>query len=143
MVEPNIWIPDEVMPSFKPFMLRFYDELDQVASRILRAFAVGLDLSAAEREELLKLDSHDGNQLRLLHYPAVSQAELGRTVLSRLPTHIDYSAFTMLFQDKTGGLEFKHPKTGVYHLAKETDDLLFLNIGMMMQHLTNGGSQCV
>jgi isopenicillin N synthase-like dioxygenase len=45
--------------------------------------------------------------------------------------------FTVLFQDKTGGLELRDPQTGEFMNAEPEDGTLVLNIGDMLGRFTN------
>lgn len=67
--------------------------------------AIGLDLP--DEEHFLPSHSGNNNQLRLLHYPPVSLADIGGRAarLTRMPAHSDWGSLTMVFQDNVGGLE--------------------------------------
>ncbi|OQD87845.1 hypothetical protein PENANT_c005G04873 [Penicillium antarcticum] len=99
--QPNQWLPEEVLPGFKEFMLRFYWKCSLVGGEILQALAIGLDL---DQNHLLAKHSGHNNQLRLLHYPPIPAEKLESNRATRCPAHTDWSSVTILFQDDCGGL---------------------------------------
>lgn len=136
---PNIWLPEDVLPGYRDFATNLYWQLEKTSKHILQAFAVGLNLSDEERDKWLKQHSGHNNQLRLLHYPAVATQKLESQVVSRMPAHQDWSCFTLDFQDDVGGLELQDPrKPGHFIHAQPLKNACVLNIGDMLQRLTNG-----
>ncbi|KAA6411495.1 MAG: hypothetical protein FRX48_04775 [Lasallia pustulata] len=136
--QPNVWLPEELLPGFRAFMTTFYWELNDLASLILEAFSQGLNLTHSDRELFLGLHSGHNNQLRLLHYPPVPADKLEKQIIARMPAHTDWSSFTMLFQDDCGGLQLENPnKEGHFIPATPLPGALVLNIGDMLQRLSN------
>ncbi|RDW61360.1 hypothetical protein BP5796_11252 [Coleophoma crateriformis] len=136
--EPNIWLPEEVLPGYREFMVKFYWELNEAATRILNAFAMGMKLEGEEADMIMKLNSLHSNQLRLLHYPEVPREAIENQELARMPAHTDWGSFTLLFQDDCGGLELEDPQNrGTYLAAKPTEGTVLLNIGDFFMRLTN------
>jgi isopenicillin N synthase-like dioxygenase len=119
-------------------MTGLYERLTDVGRVILGAVSVGLQLSPEEVEAMMKLDSDRHSQLRLLHYPAISKEKAVNEMFTRLPAHTDWGAFTMLFQDGTGGLELMDPESKEYLGALPEEGVLVLNVGDMLQRFTNG-----
>lgn len=75
---------------------------------ILRAMALGIGLP--DEDFFLQFHSGHNNQLRLLHYPPISAAEIEKNSLTRLDAHTDWPSITMVFQDDCGGLQVTpHP----------------------------------
>ena len=62
-------------------------------------------------KKVIKLDDDDKNftTMKTLFYPAVNIANSSDTI--RLGEHTDYGPMTLLYQDNSGGLEVKCPKT--------------------------------
>ena len=84
---------------FEAFMRIFYERVARIASDVMAAFAIALDLPQGFFDE-----KHTGltQTLRLLHYPPVkyvSEGQLGAGA------HTDYGTLTVLFQDAEGGLQ--------------------------------------
>lgn len=119
-------------------MTGLYERLAGVGRVILRAISVGLQLSPEEVEAMMKLDSERHSQLRLLHYPAISRGKVINELFTRLPAHTDWGAFTLLFQDGAGGLELMDPESEEYLGALPEEGVLVLNVGDMLQRVTNG-----
>lgn len=88
--QPNVWLPEEVLPGFRAFMTTFYWEFNDAACLVLEAFTQGLNLSESDRDLLLGLHSGHNNQLRLLHYPPVSTDKLEKQIVARMPAHTDW-----------------------------------------------------
>ena len=92
---PEYWPNSE----FEAFMRTFYKSVTSIASDVMAAFAIALDLPKGFFDE-----RHTGltQTLRLLHYPPVkyvSEGQLGAGA------HTDYGTLTVLFQDAEGGLQ--------------------------------------
>jgi len=85
-----IWLPEETLPGFRKFETEFYGAMNELANTVLEIFADGLKLTAEERKKLLQMNSQNGNQLRLLHYPPVSDEKLEQKILTRMPAHTDW-----------------------------------------------------
>lgn len=133
--QPNIWLPDLVLPSFRPLMTTFYWRCFETAQCILRAFAVGLNV-----DEKLILAPHSGhhNQLRLLHYPEISANMIDEGTFARMPAHTDWTTITFLFQDDTGGLQVEHPdQPGTFIDVPAVPNTLVLNVGDLLMRWTN------
>ncbi|MCJ1226261.1 hypothetical protein MMC12_002911 [Toensbergia leucococca] len=136
--QPNQWLPEETLPGFRAFTTKFYWELRKTAQMILEAFAEGLNLTEEEKKQIFRAHSGHNNQLRLLHYPPVPAGDLEKQIVARMPAHTDWSSFTLLFQDDCGGLELEDPhQEGKFLPAKPVPNALVLNIGDMLQRLSN------
>lgn len=141
--QPNIWLPEQVLPGFKAETTALYAELHSCAKTLLRAIALGLGLSASETEQFLKLHSSQNNQLRLLRYPPVEKQRIEAGVVGRMPAHQDWSTLTMLWQDGVGGLEVLDTSSGKYIPADPQRDGLerttcVVNTGDMGMRFSNG-----
>lgn len=135
--QPNVWLPEGVLPGFRQFMDRFYWECFEVGKNILRAIALGIGLG--DEEYLVKYHSGHGNQLRLLHYPSIPAAWLEGGKYARIPPHTDWSTITLLFQDECGGLEAEDIKhKGLYMPATPIENALVMNVGDLLQRWSNG-----
>lgn len=141
--QPNVWLPEAVLPGFRAFATDFYWRLDGTAKCVLDALATGLELADEERRGFLAAHSGDNNQLRLLHYPAVEARMLGEGVVGRMPAHRDWSTFTLDFQDGVGGLEVRGPGVGSgFVAAGPVPGACVLNVGDMLERFTNGACSC-
>jgi isopenicillin N synthase-like dioxygenase len=92
---PEYWPNSE----FEAFMRTFYKSVTSIASDVMAAFAIALDLPKGFFDE-----KHTGltQTLRLLHYPPVKYVSKGQLGAG---AHTDYGTLTVLFQDAEGGLQ--------------------------------------
>ncbi|KAI9728083.1 MAG: hypothetical protein M1834_007799 [Cirrosporium novae-zelandiae] len=134
--QPNVWLPEDVLPGFREFTTRFYWECFEAASSILKALALGLGLD--DESFFLRFHSGHNNQLRLLHYPPVPASSIESHEIARMPAHSDWGSITMLFQDDCGGLEVEnHKKPGDFVKAPPRKDALVMNIGDLLMRWSN------
>ena len=126
-------MPDNVWPDrpahFKEHLLGFYDALDSLGNRILRAIAHHLQLGDDFFEATV---DHGNSVLRLLHYPPVS--ETGPHV--RAGAHEDINVITLLLGAEEAGLELKE-RDGSWLAVNPPPGSIVINIGDMLQRLTN------
>lgn len=133
---PNVWLPESVLPEWRPFMTSFYWTCWEAAKTILTALAVGLDVDS---KALLEPHSGHHNQLRLLHYPPLPAKAVESGQFARMPAHTDWSTITMLFQDECGGLQVESPTApGKFIDIEPVPDTLVLNIGDLLMRWSNG-----
>jgi len=125
----NIW-PEEV-PGFKETFLELYDAFDAAGVKVLRAIARFLKVD----EEYFTDTVRDGNSvMRLLHYPAQTEPT-GNHI--RAGAHEDINTITLLLGAEEAGLELK-TRDGRWIPVSPKPGELVINIGDMLQRLTNG-----
>lgn len=125
----NIWPsrPD----AFPEIFTALFAEFDRVGSVILSRIATALDL----RSDWFAPATADGNSvLRLLHYPPVSADQNGAI---RAAAHEDINLITLLLGAEQAGLELR-TRDGRWMSVSPPDGALVVNIGDMLQRLTNG-----
>lgn len=129
VMPPNVW-PEEV-PGFRETFLELYDTFDRTGLKILSAIAryLGVD------EDYFADTVRDGNSvMRLLHYPP--QAEpTGEHI--RAGAHEDINTITLLLGAEEAGLELL-TRDGRWIPVSPRPGELVINIGDMLQRLTNG-----
>jgi isopenicillin N synthase-like dioxygenase len=126
---PNIW-PAEIQ-SFKDTYLELFDEFDKAGLKVLRAIARFLKVD----EEYFTDTVKDGNSvMRLLHYPAQTEPT-GEHI--RAGAHEDINTITLLLGAEEAGLELK-TRDGRWIPVMSRHGELVINIGDMLQRLTNG-----
>jgi len=116
---------------FRECFLELYAAFDAAGIRILRAIArfLGVD------EEFFTDTVRDGNSvMRLLHYPAQTQPT-GDHI--RAAAHEDINTITLLLGAEEAGLELK-TRDGRWIPVSPKPGELVINIGDMLQRLTNG-----
>lgn len=128
------YMPDNVWPSeiegFEPYVLRFFDGLDHLGIRLLRAIAHYLNLP----HDFFETPVKDGNSvLRLLHYPPVPADAPG----VRAGAHEDINVITLLLGAEEAGLQVQR-RDGQWLPINPPAGSVVCNIGDMLQRLTNG-----
>lgn len=133
---PNRWPDhlDDEGADFKTTMLSFFESCKTLYTRVMQAIALGMNLPEHFFDE--HTDAGDNN-LRLLHYPAVS-----RDVFQRNPgqvragEHSDYGSITLLFQDQRGGLQVRSP-SGAFVDVRPIADTIVVNAGDLLTRWSN------
>ncbi|TRM68175.1 hypothetical protein BD626DRAFT_480999 [Schizophyllum amplum] len=134
-VWPNQWPKTEVLPSFKPFMLDFFQTCHELHMVVMRSIALGLDLQEDFFDSKIDKQCHN---LRLLSYPAIKRALLDKDAnQARAGAHSDYGTLTLLFQDQVGGLQVQHPHTGEYIAATPIPGTIVINVGDLLSRWSN------
>ncbi|SLM38309.1 Oxoglutarate/iron-dependent dioxygenase [Lasallia pustulata] len=133
---------------------RFADLCHALCIKLLKLFALGLDIDADDGGEDWFSSRHDtskgpsGSTLRLLFYPAIqaSTSDDDAAVDIRAGPHSDYGSLTLLFQ-RSGqpGLEILTPQSTWAPLAVSPpgaeDDAfppILVNVADLLSHWTNG-----
>jgi isopenicillin N synthase-like dioxygenase len=125
----NVW-PSEV-DSFRDTFQELYATFDRTGLKILRAIARYLDID----EDYFVDTVRDGNSiLRLLHYPPQNEPT-GEHI--RAGAHEDINTITLLLGAEEAGLELL-TKDGRWIPVSPKPGELVINIGDMLQRLTNG-----
>ncbi len=125
---PNVW-PDQP-EGFRETFITLFAEMNRVGATILSAIAVNLGLEP----DWFRLSTLEGNSvLRLLHYPPVLGAT-GEAI--RAEAHEDINLITLLLGAEEAGLELLS-KNGNWLSIKPPEGALVVNIGDMLQRLTN------
>jgi len=125
----NVW-PTEI-ESFKDTFQELYATFDRTGTKVLKAIARYLKLD----EDYFVDTVRDGNSiLRLLHYPPQSEPT-GEHI--RAGAHEDINTITLLLGAEEAGLELL-TKDGRWIPVSPRPGELVINIGDMLQRLTNG-----
>jgi isopenicillin N synthase-like dioxygenase len=125
----NLW-PSEV-PSFKNTFQEIFATFDRTGLKILKAIARYLKIDENYFEDAV----HEGNSvLRALHYPPQTEPT-GEHI--RAGAHEDINAITLLLGAEEAGLELQ-TRDGRWIPVSPKPGELVINIGDMLQRLTNG-----
>lgn len=123
----NLW-PEEVA-DFRANGIRLYEELDRLGVRVLRALALHIGLAESYFDD--KVD-HGNSILRAIHYPPIEGFPEG----VRSGAHEDINLITLLVGASSAGLELLG-KDGRWLPIHTEDDAIVVNLGDMLQRLTN------
>ncbi|MDQ3246554.1 MAG: isopenicillin N synthase family oxygenase [Pseudomonadota bacterium] len=125
----NVW-PQEV-PSFRDTFTELFATFDRTGLLVLRAIARYLEID----EDYFADTVRDGNSvLRLLHYPPQPEST-GEHI--RAGAHEDINTVTLLLGAEEAGLELLTRDGRWIPVAPKAGELV-INIGDMLQRLTNG-----
>ena len=127
---PNIW-PDRPA-GLRDVWLRYYAAMDDLATDLMRLFALGLGLD--EHHFDATIDRHITN-LTANHYPPVVDEPLPDQY--RKGPHSDWGSLTILYQDGTGGLEVFDRRSGGWVDVPVLAGTFVVNIGDLMATWTN------
>jgi isopenicillin N synthase-like dioxygenase len=124
----NRW--PENLPGWREVLIAYYDQMEKLTDRLLRAFALALEIP---EDYFIGFYRKPLTQINLLHYPPQSDTARGRQFGIR--PHSDTTAFTVLAQDNVGGLQVQQGETWIE--APPIPDTFVINIGDMMARWTN------
>ncbi|KAL4115852.1 hypothetical protein PRIC2_012858 [Phytophthora ramorum] len=127
---PNVW-PAEV-PQFREDVYTLYEETTKLATVLFRSFAEMFGLPSSTF--LQHVDEEAEAFMRLLTYPEIEAPTKNSTV--GIASHTDFECFTIIHQNGEG-LHLLN-RQGVWVEAPVCDDRLFIMVGDMLEHWTNG-----
>jgi isopenicillin N synthase-like dioxygenase len=126
------WPSRVLLPEFEPTMKDYIARLQRVVAALNHAFALSLDLP----EEHFDADYRQpSTTLTLNYYPPVDPAKLKSTQWSFSP-HADYTAFTVLLQDDSGGLQARNA-AGDWIDVPPKPGTFVVNVGNLLARWTN------
>lgn len=125
-------------------MESLFETFEKVAAQILEALETAFSVPRGTFNRLITHDS-SASELRLNHYPAIDVAELKRGHVSRIWPHFDLGVITLLFQDRTSGLEFQDRRYrgggcdgGFIRVESDDPREMIVNVSETLQRWTNG-----
>ena len=130
----------EQIPQFRENLVRHYQSCLVLARALTRSFALSLDLPETAFDR--KVQYPDAS-LEINFYPPI--AKRGRPehlddsdddARVSIGSHTDFLLFTMLWQDRFGGLQVLNHE-GQWIAAKPVEGTLVVNIGDYLQRITN------
>jgi len=126
------WPAAEALPAFEPTLKDYIARLESVVAALNHAFALSLDL----REDFFDLlYGRPDMTLTFNFYPPVDPAKLEATQCSFSP-HADYTAFTVLLQDSSGGLQARN-SAGEWIEVTPKPGTFVVNVGNLLERWTN------
>jgi isopenicillin N synthase-like dioxygenase len=127
----NWWPLEDCLPGYETEVKSYMSEVLRLSRRLLRLFALGLDL---EEHAFDYLATRPYSILKLAHYPGTLP---GTEEPSSIRPHTDYEILTILLQDDIPSLEVLS-NTGQWIQAKPIPGTFVVNIGDTLAMLTNG-----
>ncbi|RYU78402.1 isopenicillin N synthase family dioxygenase [Hymenobacter persicinus] len=128
----NIW-PEEI-PTFQKSTFTTYRTLEAAGKDVLRAIALYLQLP----ENYFDDKVHNGNSiLRPIHYFPIENPDAVPADAVRAAEHGDINLITLLMGASADGLQVKR-RDGKWIPITALPDQIVVNVGDMLQRLTNG-----
>ena len=126
----NVW-PAEVK-DFRETFSELYKAFETAGLRVLEGIAIHLGL----KPDFFAATVEDGNSvMRLLRYPPIEGAEAEGAI--RAAAHGDINTITLLLGAEEAGLELL-TRQGEWKAVKVPEGALVINVGDMLERLTNG-----
>jgi isopenicillin N synthase-like dioxygenase len=126
------WPARELLPGFETTMKSYIARLRRVVDALNHAFALSLDLPEDHFDRDYR---RPGLSLMLNFYPPVDPAKLKATQWSFSP-HADHTAFTVLLQDSSGGLQARNAAGGWIDVPPK-EGTFVVNVGNLLARWTN------
>jgi len=126
------WPSRELLPAFEATLKDYIARLQRVTAALNHAFALSLDLPEAYFDGLYQ---HPDMTLTMNFYPPVDPSKLKATQWSFSP-HADYTAFTVLLQDASGGLQARN-SAGQWIDVTPRQGTFVVNVGNVLARWTN------
>lgn len=128
-----IWKKTEDVPNFKEGCLGYYQECLQLARRLVKIFALCLDLPEDYFDSVTSYPGADGV---FNYYPAISVEQAAASSDLGLGSHTDLQCFTLLWQDMIGGLQVLN-RESEWIKATPIERTFVVNIADYLQRLSN------
>ena len=128
----NIW-PAEV-PGFQASTFTAYRTLESAGQDVLRAIALYLELPENYFDDKVK---HGNSILRPIHYFPIEDPDAVSADAVRAAEHGDINLITLLMGASADGLQVKR-RDGQWIPITALPDQIVVNVGDMLQRLTNG-----
>ncbi|WP_432323334.1 isopenicillin N synthase family dioxygenase [Yersinia enterocolitica] len=126
---PNQW--PEALPELKSTLLQWQREMTGMALRLLRAFALSLNLDENAFDELY--GDKPNEHIKLIRYPGRETTQSGQGV----GAHKDSGFLSFLLQDQQRGLQVE-VEEGRWIDAVPRPDTFVVNIGELLELASNG-----
>ncbi|RDW56658.1 hypothetical protein BP6252_14071 [Coleophoma cylindrospora] len=132
--EKFIWDGTSHLPDFRDAILSYWQECVTLSRKLVRTFALALDLPESYFDDLVTYPGSDG---AINFYPGVEPgSNPGATLDVGLGSHTDLQCFTLLWQDEVGGLQLLS-QSGQWLKVPPISGTLVVNIGDFLMRLTN------
>lgn len=131
--ENYVWEGTDHLPGFKDACIAYWQECIKLARRLVRIFALCLDLPEDYFDKLITYPGSDGV---FNFYPAMAAEQAAQSKDIGLGSHTDLQCFTLLWQDMMGGLQVL-TKDGQWIKAMPIADTIVVNIGDFLMRLSN------
>ncbi|KAL4884892.1 Clavaminate synthase-like protein [Aspergillus karnatakaensis] len=129
-----LWTGTSHLPTFKSTTLEFYRARLTLARKIIRLFALALNLDESYFDSIT---THPGADGLYVHYPGTPNPTDPDTEIDvGIGSHTDIQCITLLWQDNSGGLQVLSADDEWLD-ARPIEGTIVVNIGDFMQRLSN------
>ncbi|RMZ86012.1 hypothetical protein DV737_g183, partial [Chaetothyriales sp. CBS 132003] len=135
MLEFNdtVWKTTSHLEGFRHVMILFWQERLQLARKLIRIFALALDLQETYFDAVT---TSPGADAVYVHYPGQLAVDANKEMDIGIGSHTDIQCFTLLWQDMSGGLQVLS-SSGEWLDARPIKGTLVVNIGDFLERLSN------
>jgi isopenicillin N synthase-like dioxygenase len=127
-----MWSRTTNIPDFKSTLVEFWQLRLQLARKMIRIFALALDLPENHFDAIT---THPGADAVFIHYPGTPKDKQDN-VDAGIGAHTDIQCLTLLWQDMSGGLQVLS-MDGEWLDAAPIEGTLVVNIGDLLSRLSN------
>lgn len=131
--EKYVWDGTEHLPGFQSGCITYWQECLKLARKLVRIFALCLDLPEDYFDSLTVYPGADGV---FNYYPAMPEGQEEARKDIGLGSHTDLQCFTLLWQDMNGGLQVLSNE-GQWIKATPVEGTFVVNIADYLQRLSN------
>jgi isopenicillin N synthase-like dioxygenase len=131
--EQFVWDGTSHLPGFKDGCLAYWKECLKLSRRLVRIFALCLDLPEDHFDSVTTYPGSDGV---FNYYPSMTQEQANSSADIGLGSHTDLQCFTLLWQDTSGGLQVLNA-AGQWIKASPIPETVVVNIGDFLMRLSN------
>ncbi|KAH7173290.1 uncharacterized protein B0J16DRAFT_349838 [Fusarium flagelliforme] len=125
-----VWNGTSHLPKFRPILTKFYQKRLELARKLIRLFALALELPEDYFDSIITTPGADAVHL---HYPGTDETE---DIDVGIGSHTDIQCVTLLWQDMSGGLQVLSADDEWLD-ARPIEGTLVINIGDFLQRLSN------
>ena len=138
LVGPNLWPDASACPGFKPAVLHFLEEMEQLSRRLMELLAISLELPRDYFEPTF--GDEPNVQMKIARYPPAPQNQEGASEVGSfgVGAHTDSGYLSILLQDDVGGLQVQNGD-GEWIDAPPVPGCMIVNLGEMLQLCTRWG----
>ena len=128
----KMWSRTTNIPDFKSTLVEFWQLRLQLARKMIRIFALALDLPENTFDAIT---THPGADAVFIHYPG-TQPDKQQNADVGIGAHTDIQCLTLLWQDMSGGLQVLS-MDGEWLDAAPIEGTLVVNLGDLLSRLSN------